>query len=113
MNEPVESRESRVEGNLTPGRPPSGARPSTLDPRQHSNPGQRAWQRFRRNRAAVISAWYLIFLLMALVAWPIVLKVSGGTFAQIHNPHQLFHAQFAPPGAQHWFGTDVHGRAGF
>src|ERR1039458_2899480 len=47
-------------------------------------PGQRAWQRFRRNRAAVVSAWYLVFLLLALVAWPIVLKVSGGTFAQIH-----------------------------
>src|SRR5208283_4905531 len=29
---------------------------------------------------------------------------------QIHNPNQLSDAQFAPPGAQHWFGTDVHGR---
>ena len=73
-------------------------------------PGQRAWQRFRRNRAAVVSAWYLVFLLLALVAWPIVLKVSGGTFAQIHDPNQLSDAAFAPPGAQHWFGTDVHGR---
>jgi len=34
----------------------------------------------------------------------------GGTFAQIHNPDQLSDAQFASPGAQHWFGTDVHGR---
>jgi peptide/nickel transport system permease protein/oligopeptide transport system permease protein len=31
-------------------------------------------------------------------------------FAQVHNPNQLSDAQFVPPGAQHWFGTDVHGR---
>src|ERR1035437_3079346 len=110
MSKPVESRESRVEGNLTPGQPASGSRPSTLDPRQHSSPGRQAWKRFRKNRIAVISACYLAFLLMALVAWPIVLKVSGGTFAQIHNPDRLSDAQFAPPGAQHWFGTDLHGR---
>jgi peptide/nickel transport system permease protein/oligopeptide transport system permease protein len=79
-----------VEGNLTPG--------------------QRAWQRFRRNRAAVISAWYLVFLLLAIIAWPAILKISGGTFAQVHNPNQLSDAAFAPPGMQYWFGTDVHGR---
>ena len=74
------------------------------------SPGQRAWQRFRRNRAAVVSAWYLVFLLLAVIAWPAILKISGGTFAQVHNPNQLSDAQFAPPGAQYWFGTDVHGR---
>jgi oligopeptide transport system permease protein len=63
-----------------------------------------------RNRAAVISAWYLVFLLLAIVAWPLVLNLAGGTFAQVHNPNQLSDAQFAPPDAQHWFGTDVHGR---
>jgi oligopeptide transport system permease protein len=47
---------------------------------------------------------------MAMVAWPVALKVSGAGFAQTHNPDQLSDAQFAPPGAQHWFGTDVHGR---
>ena len=73
-------------------------------------PGQRAWQRFRRNRAAVVSAWYLVFLLLAIIAWPAILKISGGTFAQVHNPNQLSDAAFAPPGMQYWFGTDVHGR---
>jgi oligopeptide transport system permease protein len=58
----------------------------------------------------VVSAWYLVFLLLAIVAWPLVLKLAGGTFAQVHNPNQLSDTQFAPPGAQHWFGTDVHGR---
>ncbi|MGD0253254.1 MAG: ABC transporter permease [Verrucomicrobiota bacterium] len=74
------------------------------------SPGQRAWQRFRRNRAAVVSAWYLVFLLLAIGAWPVILKIAGGTFVQIHNPNQLSDAAFAPPGAQHWFGTDLHGR---
>ena len=73
-------------------------------------PAQRAWQRFRRNRPAVISAWYLVFLLLAIGAWPIILKTTGGDFARIHNPNQLSDAAFAPPDAQHWFGTDVHGR---
>ena len=92
-----------------PGQPASGVRPSTLDPRL-ATPGQRAWQRFRRNRAAVISAWYLVFLLLAIIVWPAILKISGGTFAQVHNPNQLSDAAFAPPGTQYWFGTDVHGR---
>ena len=95
---------------MTLGQPASSSRPSTLDPRQHSSPGRRAWQRFWRNRAAVISVWYLVFLLLAIIAWPIILKISGGTFAQIHNPNQLSDAAFAAPGVQHWFGTDVHGR---
>ena len=86
-----------------PGQPASGVRPSTLDPRL-ATPGQRAWQRFRRNRAAVISAWYLVILLLAIIAWPVILKISGGTFVQVHNPNQLSDAAFSPPGAQYWFG---------
>jgi peptide/nickel transport system permease protein/oligopeptide transport system permease protein len=38
------------------------------------------------------------------------LKISGAAFAQTHDPDQLSDAQFAPPSAQHWFGTDLHGR---
>jgi peptide/nickel transport system permease protein/oligopeptide transport system permease protein len=79
-------------------------------PQQHISPGQHAWRRFQKNRAAVLSAWYLAALLLAIIAWPVALKISGATFAQLHNPNQLSDAQFLPPGAQHWFGTDVHGR---
>ena len=108
----VESSELRVEGQKTdaPVVADSVSQPSTLNPQPQFSPGQHAWRRFRRNRAAVISAWYLVFLLFAIVAWPIILKISGGTFAQGHNPNQLSDAPFAPPGAQYWFGTDVHGR---
>ena len=57
-----------------------------------------------------MSAWYLAALLLTIVVWPVMLKISGATFEQVHNPNQLSDAQFLPPGAQHWFGTDVHGR---
>jgi len=109
---PVESSKLRVEGQKTgvPVSPDSVSQPSALNPQPQSSPGRRAWERFRRNRPAVISSWYLIFLVLAIIAWPAILKISGGTFAQIHSPNQLSDAAFVPPGAQHWFGTDVHGR---
>jgi ABC-type dipeptide/oligopeptide/nickel transport system permease subunit len=69
-----------------------------------------AWLRFRRNRPAVASAWFLAFLLVLVVAWPVCLKVSGGAFARMHDPDAISDAQFAPPSLQHWFGTDLHGR---
>jgi oligopeptide transport system permease protein len=81
------------------------------EPAQHHlTPGRRAWRRFGKNRAAVFSACFLVFLLAAMVAWPVALKISGATFAQTHNPDQLSDLQFVPPAAQHWFGTDLHGR---
>jgi peptide/nickel transport system permease protein/oligopeptide transport system permease protein len=69
-----------------------------------------AWLRFKRNRPAVASAWYLAALLLAILAWPLALKVTGGGFAQIHDPNWLSDGQFLPPDSVHWFGTDVHGR---
>jgi peptide/nickel transport system permease protein/oligopeptide transport system permease protein len=77
---------------------------------QQISPGQHAWRRFKKNHAAVLSAWYLAVLLLAIGAWPAILKMSDAPFSQIHNPDHLSDAQFLPPGAQHWFGTDVHGR---
>ena len=94
----------RVESN------PATAAVPAKDARLHLSPGQRAWRRFHKNRAARFSAWFLILLLLLLVLWPLLLKVSGGEFAKMHNPDELSDAQFAPPGAMHWFGTDEHGR---
>src|SRR5580658_2045564 len=76
----------------------------------HASPGQRAWLRFKRNRSAVLGAWYLAALLTVVVAWPILLNISPSDFAQLHNPNQLSDAQFSPPDTKHWFGTDIHGR---
>src|SRR5882762_9540788 len=77
---------------------------------QHLSPGQRAWRRFRKNRSAMWSAWYLLLLLAVVIAWPLLLNFSGGDFARAHAPDELSDAQFAPPSMQHWFGTDLHGR---
>jgi len=77
---------------------------------QPISPNQQAWRRFKKNRPAVLSAWFLVIVLLAMVAWPVLLKVAGGDFAKWHNPDQLSDGQFAPPTLQHWFGTDLHGR---
>ena len=79
-------------------------------------PDDSAWARFRRNRLAVGSVWWLGFLLAVVVAWPVALGLvrasgtSGPSWAQQHQPETLSDDQFRPPGASHWFGTDVHGR---
>jgi oligopeptide transport system permease protein len=86
-------------------------RPGTqLESRGYKSPRQLAWLRFKRNRAAVFSAWFLILLLIAVIAWPMILKFAGTQFAQLHDPDQLSDAQFSSPTMQHWFGTDLHGR---
>jgi ABC-type dipeptide/oligopeptide/nickel transport system permease subunit len=81
-----------------------------------ASPGRRAWERFRRNRPAVISAWFLAVLLLAVLGWPVLLGIAshssaaGKAFAAHYDPTALSDEQFQPPGAAHWFGTDVHGR---
>lgn len=77
---------------------------------EHISPGRRAWVRFKRNRSAVLSTWYMAALLVAVIAWPFLLKVAPAHFAQIHDPDRVSDAQFLAPDAQHWFGTDIHGR---
>ncbi|MBU6410564.1 MAG: hypothetical protein KGR98_09265, partial [Verrucomicrobia bacterium] len=76
----------------------------------HPSPGRRAWRRFQRNLPAVASAWFLMVLLAAVVVWPLALKFAGPQFDALHAPDRLSNAQFAPPSAEHWFGTDLHGR---
>ena len=80
------------------------------------SPNQRAWRRFKRNRPAVISAWFLMGLVAVVLAWPLILKiaghggVAGRALAMRYDPNTLSDAQFVSPGGAHWFGTDVHGR---
>src|SRR5690348_14817728 len=106
----VESEDLRVEGQ-------SGApAPSTLKPPASASPGSRAWRRFRRNRPALFSAWFLVVLLILIIAWPVALQLAShagpgaAAWAKSHAPEQLSDAQFNPPDARNWFGTDEHGR---
>ena len=80
------------------------------------SPARRLWRRFRRNRLAVYSAWYLLVLVLLIVAWPLLLHLAavagpgGAEFARAHAPDQLSEALFSSPDLRHWFGTDGHGR---
>ncbi|MGB7768796.1 MAG: ABC transporter permease [Verrucomicrobiia bacterium] len=123
MNKPDERRETNVESQK---QAPSPVLADTLShpmeegrgegsPR-HISPGKQAWQRFKKNRTAVLSAWYLAALLVLVIGWPVTLKIAkhcgaaGIAFAQSHDPEQLSNVQFSVPDTQHWFGTDIHGR---
>jgi len=82
-------------------------------PADHLSPNQRAWRRFRRNRLAMASASVLAFLVAAILIWPLLSRPQIAPLlppAMTHPPNAISDAQFQPPGAPHWFGTDVHGR---
>jgi oligopeptide transport system permease protein len=80
------------------------------------SPSGRAWRRFRANRPAWLSLWMLGLIALLVASWPIALKVAphlgakGASFSERYQPEKLSDAQFRPPSAGHWFGTDVHGR---
>jgi oligopeptide transport system permease protein len=61
-----------------------------------------AWLRLRKNRLAVFGMWSLIFVTIACVAGP--------WFSPYGYEQQELSNTFAPPGAQHWLGTDQLGR---
>jgi oligopeptide transport system permease protein len=68
---------------------------------RNDSPNCRAWQRFRQNQLAVLSAWFLLVVVALVLVWPLVAP---------HNPDTLSDEQFRSPSLSHWFGTDVHGR---
>jgi oligopeptide transport system permease protein len=65
------------------------------------SPSQLAWRRFRQNRLALVSGIALLALVLLVLLGPVVVS---------HQPNALTENQFAAPSAQHWFGTDDHGR---
>lgn len=77
------------------------------------SPNQRAWRRFRRNRVGMTSAIILASVVLVVLIWPLFSRPQIAPHlppAMTHSPNAVSDAQFQPPGAQFWFGTDVHGR---
>lgn len=77
------------------------------------SPNQRAWRRFRNNRPAVAAAVLLLLLVATALLWPLFSLPALAPhlpLALTHPPDAISDAQFEPPSAAHWFGTDVHGR---
>ena len=70
----------------------------------HLSPNQKAWLRFRKNRPAMLGLIFFALLTAVILAVP---------WISPYNPDALSDAQFQPPSAQHWFGTDIHGRDQF
>ncbi len=74
--------------------------PTTIE--HGSSPWHDAWLRLRRNRLAVTGGIMLILLALACVAGP--------WFSTYGYADQNLDNTFAPPGAEHWLGTDQLGR---
>src|SRR6476659_6041158 len=101
MSETIES------GLVKPENPGTGGtvklpEPQTpvVQPVVHLSPNQKAWRRFKRNRPAVIGAWFLITLVAIVIAWPMVLQIAskmgpkGVAFATQYDPNILSDASF-------------------
>jgi oligopeptide transport system permease protein len=80
---------------------------------ENLSPNQRAWRRFRRNRAAAAASVLLLLLVGMILLWPIFARPALAPHlpsALTYPPDALSDAQFDSPSFNHWFGTDVHGR---
>jgi ABC-type dipeptide/oligopeptide/nickel transport system permease subunit len=61
-----------------------------------------AWERFRRNRLALVSLGVLIFMILVSIFGPLI-SPWPDTLQDLQHVNQ-------PPSATHWFGTDNLGR---
>ncbi len=100
MSKGVQSSESGVPSSMG-GTPQSISNfPSPIS-QPHLSPNQKAWRRFKNHRLAVGCGLFLLAMVITMLAWPLV---------SAYQPDTVSDAQFQPPSAQHWLGTDVHGR---
>jgi oligopeptide transport system permease protein len=73
---------------------------------ERSSPWLDAWRRFRRNRAAVLSAWVVAVIVVVSVAGPFLVSLYNGfQYDTLGLDNRL-----ANPSALHPFGTDTLGR---
>ncbi len=101
MSEQAGHREPGIESRVGEAPAAASLQGAARGPASHPSPGRLAWRRFKRNRPAMIS---LVFVLAAVAFILLVPAFSP------YSPNAISDAQFQPPGASHWCGTDIHGR---
>ncbi|HEY0454999.1 MAG TPA: ABC transporter permease [Verrucomicrobiae bacterium] len=98
MSDRVENSKAAAQSVLQTEPPAFAPQPKS---QEHLSPNQRAWRRFRTNTPAIISLVFVTLLVLSVLGWP---------WLSPYDPDRGSDAQFAAPSAQHYFGTDVHGR---
>jgi oligopeptide transport system permease protein len=79
---------------------------SEMPDRPASSPWANAWHRFRGNRAALVSLWIVIAVVVASLTGPLLVRVYNGfAYDTLGLDNRL-----ANPSALHPFGTDTLGR---
>src|ERR1019366_7429793 len=75
------------------------------------SPLQLFWRRFRSDRVAVVSATFIILLIIMAIAAPLVIKLFGLPGPNVQDPSatDIFGSPLGPDGA-HPFGVDPLGR---
>lgn len=78
---------------------------------QARTPWQVFWRRFRQDRVAMVSAGFVIFLIIVAIAAPLIVSILGlpGPNAQDSNALDIFGSPTGPSAA-HPFGVDELGR---
>lgn len=75
-------------------------------------PLELAWRRIRRDKIALVSAVFIVFLVLVAVFAPMICSIIGqDPYKQDRGPHGLtLDGVPVGPSAQHWLGTDEVGR---
>lgn len=93
--------EFRARGRTPLGRENEPEAASEMEKAQLSY-GRDAWRRLKQNKAALVSMYIIIFIIVAAVCGPLLSPYS--------YTKQSLMMQNTPPSPQHWFGTDNVGR---
>ena len=95
------------------GEPGAGAEPVELVPGDVAarSPRQLFWRRFRSDRVAMVSAVFIVVLIILAIAAPLVIKILGLPGPNVNDPNatDAFGSPLGPTSA-HPFGVDQLGR---
>ncbi len=75
------------------------------------SPLQLFWRRFRRDRVALVSLWFIVLLIVVAIAAPLIVSLLGLPGPSVQNPN-LTNAFGSPlgPSSAHPFGVDPLGQ---